>query len=368
MEKMMQGRSSVPLHKTLRKAFAGLCLAFAALATTHAHAQSVEEFYKGKTLTAIVGNGPGGGFDFITRLVARHITQYIPGHPSIVVQNMPGAGTLLLANYLYNIAPKDGTTFGLIARNLPMMAMTGGNANVRFDPRKMTWLGSSSNFSGDAYVLIVRDDAPIKTIEDARRPDGPALLIGGTSDGQTSADVPKILRDTLKLNMKLVLGYRDSAALFLAMERGEIMGRMVELSAVRSMRAAWLKPGGGYHLLAQYARVTRLPDFPNVPTARELAPDDKSRALIAFTETPLLTMSWPFTAPPGIPADRVQALRQAFAEVHRDPKFLQEAKAAGFDIDFVSGEDVTKSVDELAKAPPEFFDYVRNLLGTKKKS
>jgi tripartite-type tricarboxylate transporter receptor subunit TctC len=354
------------MNFSTRRIFAGISLLVAAFLVTNANAQTVEEFYKGKTLTAIVGNGPGGGFDFITRLLARHMGQYIPGHPSIIVQNMPGAGTLLAANYLYNIAPKDGTTFGLIARTLPMLALMGHNSAVRFDPHKLTWLGSSSNFSGDAYILIVRNDAPVKTIEDARRPGGPPLLIGGTSDGQTSADVPKILRDTLKLNMKLVLGYRDSAALFLAMERGEIAGRMVELSAVRSMRPDWLKPNAEYHLLAQYARVKRLPDFPDVPTARELAPDDKSRALIAFTETPLLTMAWPFTAPPGIPDDRARALRQAFAATHRDPKFLQEAKAAGFDIDPVSGEDVGKSIDELSRAPAEFFDYVRNLLGKEK--
>jgi tripartite-type tricarboxylate transporter receptor subunit TctC len=144
------------------------CLVAAWLTATPSAAQTVEEFYKGKTLTLVVGNGPGGGFDVFGRLLARHIGRYVPGNPSIIVQNMPGAGSLVAANYLYNLAPNDGTTFGLIARNMPLLGLLGNNANVRFDPRKFTWLGSSSNFSNDAYVLIVRKDGAVKSIEDAR--------------------------------------------------------------------------------------------------------------------------------------------------------------------------------------------------------
>ena len=125
-------------------------VAAALLLAAPARAQTVEEFYQGKTLTLIVGNGPGGGFDVYARLLARHIGKYVPGHPSVVVVNMPGAGSLVAANYIYNVAPRDGTTFGLIARNMPLIGLLGGNSNVRFDPRKFTWLGSSSDFSDDA--------------------------------------------------------------------------------------------------------------------------------------------------------------------------------------------------------------------------
>jgi tripartite-type tricarboxylate transporter receptor subunit TctC len=128
----------------------------AVLLAQPAAAQTAEEFYKGKALTLVVGNGPGGGFDVFGRLLARYIGRYVPGNPSVVVQNMPGAGSLVAANYLYNVAPKDGTSFGLIARNMPLLGLLGNNSNVRFDPHKFTWLGSSSNFSNDAYVLIVR--------------------------------------------------------------------------------------------------------------------------------------------------------------------------------------------------------------------
>jgi tripartite-type tricarboxylate transporter receptor subunit TctC len=338
-----------------------LGLAVTILTAVPANAQPVEEFYKGKVLTLVVGNGPGGGFDVFGRLLARHIGRYLPGHPNVIVQNMPGAGSLVAANYLYNLAPTDGTTFGLIARNMPLLGLLGNNSNVRFDPHKFTWLGSSSSFANDAYVLIVRKDAPVQSIEEALRPGGDPLLLGGTADGGTSSDVPKILRDTLGLNIKLVVGYRDSAAIYLAMERGEVSGRTNELSSIRSTKPGWLAPDGNFRLLMQYARATRLADFPDVPTARELAPNERARELIKFTEAPF-TMAWPYAAPPGVPADRAAALQQAFAAAHRDPQFLAEAKTVGLDVNLVSADELRHSIDDLSRAPPEMFDYVRQLL------
>ena len=313
----------------------------------------------------MVGNGPGGGFDVFGRLLARYIGRYVPGNPSVVVQNMPGAGSLVAANYLYNVAPKDGTTFGLIARNMPLLGLLGNNSNVRFDPHKFTWLGSSSNFSNDAYVLIVRKDAAVKSLADALRVGGPELLLGGTADGGSSSDVPKILHDTLGLNTKLVVGYRDSAGIYLAMERGEVSGRTNELSSIKSVRPSWLAPNSDYKLLIQYARATRLAEFPDVPTARELAPSERARALIEFTEAPF-TMAWPYAAPPGLPADRAVALEDAFAAAHRDPQLLAEAKAAGLDVTLVRADELRRSIDKLSQAPRDMFDYVRTLLVTAK--
>ena len=341
------------------------CLAVACFTATPSVAQTVEEFYRGKSLTLVVGNGPGGGFDVFSRLLARHIGHYVPGKPNVLVQNMPGAGSLVAANYLYNLAPKDGTTFGLIARNMPLIGLLGNNANVRFDPLRFIWLGSSSNFSNDAYVLIVRKDAPVTSIDDALRPGGPRLMLGGTADGGSSSDVPKILRDTLGLNVTLITGYRDSAAIYLAMENGEVSGRTNELSSIVSTRPSWLAPGGNYKLLLQYARATRLTSLADVPTARELAPNDKARALIQFTEAPF-TMAWPYSAPPGLPADRATALRDAFAATHRDRQFLMEAKTLGIDISPVSAEELSRSIDELSRAPADMFGYVRRLLASGK--
>ena len=355
----------------MRKVVIGVWLAVVWLAvvsimSAQADPHAVADFYRGKVITLFVGYGPGGGFDVMGRLLARHMGKHVPGHPAFVVQNMPGAGSLLLANYLYNRAPADGTQFGIIARNLPLIALVGGDGNVRFDPRKFTWIGSSSDFSDDAYVLIVRKDLPVKTLADARRADGPPLVIGGTAEGSGSADVPKILQDALGIQMKLILGYRDLAALFLAMENAEIAGRTVELSSVRATRPQWLEPDSDYRLLLVYARKTRYPQFPNVPTARELAPDAAARELIEFTESPLLSMAWPFVAPPGVPADRAAALQQAFMATSRDPDYLADAATLKVPIEPVSAADINSAIDKLSKASPQVFDYVRKLMVTKK--
>lgn len=345
--------------------FAGIALAILAL-TQPVQAQSVEDFYKGKRITVTVGYGPGGGYDLFARLLARHMGKYIPGNPSMIVQNMPGAGSLTAANFLYSNAPKDGTAFGLFARDMPLLALMGGNPNVKFDPRRFTWLGSSSDFSDDAYVMIVRDDAPVKSIEQMRKPGGPPLILGGTADGATGGDVPRILQAALGLqNLKLILGYRDSAAVFLAIERGEVQGRTTDLSAIQSNRGAWLKPGGGYRLLVQYARKTRHPNWPDVPTARELATTESGRALIEFAETPLLTMSRPYAAPPEVPADRARALQQAFDQTHRDKDFLAEAVKLGIFVNPVTADELRQSLERMAKSPPELFDQMRQLLGHK---
>ena len=354
------------METDVRKVVIGLLFALAAALSAQAGPAAVADFYRGKVITLYVGYGPGGGFDVMGRLLARHMSKYVPGHPAFVVQNMPGAGSLVLANYLYNRAPTDGTQFGIVARNLPLIALVGGDPNVRFDPHKFTWIGSSSDFSDDAYPLIVRKDSPVKTLADLRRADGPPLVIGGTAEGSSSADVPKILQDALGIRMKLILGYRDSAALFLAMENAEIAGRTVELSSVRVTRPQWLEPGSDYRILLMYARKKRDPEFPNVPTARELAPNAAARELIEFTESPLLSMAWPFVAPPGVPADRAAALQSAFTATSRDPDYLADAAKLKVPIEPVSAAEINRAIDKLSKASPQVFDYVRKLMVTKK--
>jgi tripartite-type tricarboxylate transporter receptor subunit TctC len=188
-------------------------------------------------------------------------------------------------------------------------------------------------------------------------------VLGGTADGATGGDVPRILQDALGLNMKLVLGYRDSAAVFLAMERNEVSGRTTDLSAIQSSRPAWLKPGGGYRLLVQFARLTRHPDYPDVPTARELATTPAGRALIEFTEMPLLTMARPFAAPPGVPEDRAQVLRTAFLAAHNDRQFLDEAARVGVYISPVSAEEMVASIEQMSRASPDLIEQTRKLLG-----
>jgi len=340
-------------------------LGFAVLAASPARADAVADFYKGKQVNVIVGYGPGGGYDVYGRLVARHIGRHIPGNPNVVVQNMPGAGSLRAANYIYSAAPKDGTVFGIFARNMPLLGILGGNPNVQFDARKFTWLGSSSSFVTDAYLMIVRADAPVKRIEDARRPGGPQLVLGGTAEGATGNDVPILLRDTLGLNIKLITGYPDSNALFLAIDRGEIQGRTTDYSSIKTNRPEWLKPNGGMNVLLQFARTTRHPDFPNVPTARELARTDAARSLIELGELPY-TLARPFAAPAGVPDDRAKALQNAFLAAHKDPQLLEEAAKLRLDITPIGGDEILAHIDRISKTPAEQLDYIRKLLAENK--
>src|SRR5262245_7133657 len=194
-----------------------------ALVASDARADDVADFYRGKLIKVVVGFASGGGYDVYARLLARHFGKYIPGNPGLVVQNMVGAGGLRAANFIYSAAPKDGTAIGILTRDMPLLAVLGTNAAVQFDPRKFTWIGSSSSFVDDAYVLVVRADAPAASIAEARRPGGP-LVLAGSAEGAPGSDVPVILRDTIGLNAKVVGGYPDSGAMFLAMERGEVHG------------------------------------------------------------------------------------------------------------------------------------------------
>src|SRR6516162_7508889 len=259
---------------------------------------SVEDFYKGKQINLIVGYGPGGGYDVAARLLGRYLGRYVAGNPNIVVQNMPGAGSLRATNYLYSVAPKDGTTIGLFGSDMPLIGLIANNPNVQFDPRRFIWLGSSSSF--------------------------------------------------------------------VAVERGEVDGRMFDFSSVKSNKPQWLKPDSGFHLLLQFARITRHAELPEVPTARELAPNADARALIELAETPLLTMARPFAAPPGVPDERARALRAAFLAAHRDAELRAEAARLGIDISPVGAEDMVRSIEQMTRTSPEAFDYMKRLLASHK--
>jgi tripartite-type tricarboxylate transporter receptor subunit TctC len=336
-----------------------------AVATLPAYADSIAQFYKGREIKLIVGHGPGGSHDVYARLLARHMSKFIPGHPNVVVQNKPGGGSLKAVNHLYNVAPRDGTTFGTFSRNMPFIGILDANPNIQFDPRKLTWIGSSSSFVNDAYILIVRKDAPVKTIDEARRPDLPALVLGGSAEGASGSDVPIILRDTIGLHVKQVVGYPDSKAIFLAMERGEIHGRTVDLSSVKLVKPEWLKPDSAYRVLVQFARTTRHHELADVPTARELAKTEAARALIELAELPY-ALSRPFAAPPDVPLERATALQRAFLGVHGDPQYRDDAARSKIDVSPVGAEGVLQALERIASAPPELLDYMRRLLAEPK--
>ena len=345
---------------------AAALLAVVALMIAPAKADPVAEFYKGKTITVIVGYGTGGGYDVFARLLARHLGKHIPGNPSVVVQNMPGAGSMRAVNALYNTAPKDGTAIGMFGRDMPLIAILGTNPGVQFDPRKFVWLGSASDFSNDAYLLMVRKDGPVQSIEDARKPDSQPITLGVTGEGSTGTDIPILLRDTLGFKFKLVSGYPDNGAIFLALERNEVNGRTVDLSSITSLKPEWLKPDGTMRILVQLARATRHPMFPNVPTARELAKDDKARMLIELAETSYI-LSRPFAAPPGVPEDRARALQAAFMAVHKDADYIADAVKLRVELSPVDGAAVIKAIEKIATAPPDLLDYLRKLHADEKK-
>jgi tripartite-type tricarboxylate transporter receptor subunit TctC len=330
-------------------------------APTTLHADAVAEFYHGRTVNLIVGYGPGGGYDLCARLVARYLGRYIPGNPTVVVQNMPGAGSLRAANHLYSVARNDGATIGIIARDMPLLAILGDARGVRFEPRRFVWLGSSSSFGDDAHILMVRRDAPVKSIADARQPGGPALVLGSTAAGSSGSDVPVLLRDTLGLNIKLVAGYPDNGAIFLAVDRGEVNGRTVDLTTMKALHPDWLMPSGSMRALVQFARGTRHPDFADVPTARELADTPASRALIELAELPY-RVARPFIAPPGVPPERAAALQAAFLAVHRDPQFLADAAQLQIEVDAIGADAALAALDRIAAAPRDVRDRLRTLL------
>jgi tripartite-type tricarboxylate transporter receptor subunit TctC len=326
-----------------------------------AQADEVADFYKGKRINLIVSYGPGGGYDVYARVLSRHIGRHIPGNPSIVVQNMPGAGSLRGANYIYNVAPKDGTAFGTFARNIPMLGLVKTGQNVQFDPTKFTWLGSSSSLANDAYVLIVRRDAKVKSVEDARRAGGPPLILGSTAAGASSDAMGVLLREWLGFNLKVISGYTDSGVLYLAIERGEVEGRTSGLSSVRANKPDWLKPNGFARVLVVFGRGTRFPDYPDAPTARELAKNAEDRNLIEILEMPY-ALSRPYAAPPGVPPERARALQQAFMATQKDPAYLAEAKKIGIEISPISGADIRKLIDQIAKTPPAQLKRIESLI------
>jgi tripartite-type tricarboxylate transporter receptor subunit TctC len=334
------------------------------LGAASAQRDPIGQFYREHQINLVVGSGPGGSHDIYARLLARHLGRHVSGSPPVVVQNIPGASGLRAANYLYNFAPRDGTAIGMFARNVPLHGLLGGS-NVQFDPRKFIWLGSPASFQNDANVLIVRKDAPVKSIEEARRPDLPPLILGGSADGGIRNDAPIILHDTIGLHLKQVVGYPDSPAIFAAIERGEVHGRTVNLSTLKSVRPDWLKPDGAFRILVQFGRATRHPQLPDVPTARELARNEAARSLIELAELPY-SISRPVAAPPGIPVQRAKALTRAFRDVQSDAQYLEDAASLRLDVSPVDGDEVLRAIEAVASAPPEFLEYARKLFSETK--
>jgi tripartite-type tricarboxylate transporter receptor subunit TctC len=323
--------------------------AIALAAVGLAAAEPVEQFYKGRALTMLVGTSPGGINDISARLVARHLSRFIPGAPTIVVQNNPGAGGLVTANRLYFNADRDGSVLAKLERAVPQLAIQ-GNPNAQFDPAKFTWLGSLSSYASDAYLMLVNAHHPAMSVADLKSA-GLSVALGADNAASSNLIFAVIAREVLALNVKVVRGYTGAAPLFLAMARGEIDGQMVGLSSVRSgQRDLWSRRA--FRPLLAFGRATRHVDFPEVPTGRELAGDADALALIEFAELPFF-MALPFAAPPEIPPDRADALQTAFTAMCADTAFLEEAQKLGIEMSPIAGQQILRLLAKTAAMPPD---------------
>jgi tripartite-type tricarboxylate transporter receptor subunit TctC len=259
---------------------------------------------------------------------------------------MPGAGGLKAANYLYNIAAKDGTVIGLFQRNLPLTAMIDGqNQYIKFDPLKFTWLGTSSSGAGDAYILTVRADVPVRNIEETRLPGGRKLIFAGTAPGTQGYDVPAMLALILSLNIKTVSGYAGAAATGLAMLRGEVDGRGAGYAAMRATHPEWLADHR-VRILLQLGRANRHPNLPDVPLAREFATNAEARTMIKLMDSAQM-VAWPFVAPPGVPADRAAILQKAFMDTQSDPDFMADAAKRKMELSPIGAREVEDVLQDL---------------------
>jgi tripartite-type tricarboxylate transporter receptor subunit TctC len=321
----------------------GLCCGLQA--TQHATAQSVESFYRGRTIAMLVGTSPGGINDISARLVARHLSRFLPGNPTIVVQNNPGGGGLVTANRLYVNSDKDGSVLAKLERAVPQLAIQ-GNSNAQFDPAKFTWLGSLSSYANDAYLMLVNANHPAKTVADLKIT---RAVLGADNAASSNLIFAVIAKEVLGLNVSVVRGYTGAAPLFLAMQRGELDGQMVGLSSVRTgQRDLWTK--GAFRPLLAFGRDRRHPEFADMPIGRELAGDSDARALIEFAELPFF-MALPFAAPPGLPPDRAEALQTAFIAMCRDKAFVEEAQTLGIDMSPIDGTAILTLLARTAATP-----------------
>lgn len=331
-------------HNLRYSAFAALVALSTVAAVNPARAQSVASFYAGKTVVLLVGSAPGGGYDAQARLLARHIGDHIPGHPSVVVENMPGAGGLAATNDFANVGPKDGSEFALVPRTALLAKIVAPSA-VHFDVAKFNWLGSIMSEPG---VLVAWHTAPIKSASGLFTHE---LIVGGSGKLDDSETTPKVLNAVIGTKLNVVGGYPSMTAVTLAMEQGEVQGVTDwSWSNAQDLKPQYLRDRL-VSVLMQFD-VERIPALKDVPTPLDFAKTKADKELLKVFFTPK-SVSRPVALPPGAPADRVAALRTAFAETMTDPAFIADAKRSKILIDPSSYQRVDEAVDLINGAPPD---------------
>ena len=321
----------------------------AILAALAAAAASAQDF-AGKTVTIIVGYKAGGGYDATARLLARHLPKHIPGKPTVIVQNMPGANSIIAANHIYNVAKPDGLTIGTFNRNLPIAQLTRVEG-VKYDMAKFAWIGSAAS---ECTVLAIRSDLPYKSFDELRK-SKQQIVIGATGPGANTYDFPLLLKEFLGVNIKIVSGYQSSADIMLAVERKEVDGRAGSFTSIRPfIDRNLVRP-------VLRARATE-PGVENLPIDEDLAPNARARAIMALRSAPEV-VGRPYVMHPNTPAEHLKTMREAFAAAIKDPELVAESKKAKMDLEFVGGDVAVKVMNEVLSQPKdiveEFSKYIK---------
>ena len=337
-----------------RIAFGASVLTVAAAIASSAQAQqSVESFYRGKQMEMIIGYSPGGTYDLYARLVARFLGNYIPGKPTIVPRNMPGAGSRAAVKWVYGIGPKDGTILATADQSLSVeQAM--GDKQLDVDTTRLTYVG---NPNADNNTTATWFTSPVKTIADAKV----KQAVMGATGGSTSSQYPKAMNALIGTKFKIVIGYAGGNDINLAMERGEVDGRgSNSWASWKATRPDWLRDHK-INILVQIG-LTKAPDLPDVPLLMDLATNDQDRAIFRLLSAPT-TIGRPVFTSPGVPPERVKVLRDAFDAMVKDPAFLAEAEREHFDINPVSGAEMQKIVQEIVATPKATADRLQQIIG-----
>jgi tripartite-type tricarboxylate transporter receptor subunit TctC len=316
----------------------------------NAHA---DNFYEGKYITVITSTGPGGTYDVGARAIVRFMPKYIPGKPNMVVQNMPGGGNMLATNYMYTIAPKDGTTIAVVNNAIPLQQTVEG-PGVRYDATKFNWIGSTGAKNSAIFVWATN---PVKSIADLKTTE---VTIGGTGAGSSLVVFPTAMNNVLGTKFKVVIGYKSSEDIALAMQRGEVEARVLAYSSILATHPDWIRENKVRFLVQ--AGLKRDRDIANIPLATELARDDEERRILKLIASPV-PLGQPYLAPPGTPTDRVAILRKAFDATMSDPEFRGEAARLQLDIDPMTAEEVAAIVNDTISTPPEIVAKAKLAMG-----
>ncbi len=328
----------------------GIAGLVASTSISRAEAQpAIEQFYKGKTIDLVIGYPPGGSNDVFARFVARHLGRFLPGNPNIVTRNMPGGGSLLAANYVYSIAPKDGTVLAIVAPTIPLDAKL-GNPAAKFQPEKFNWIGRTGTANNP---LMIWHTQPFKTLKDAMTQE---ITLSATGSGSTVSVYPTVLNNVLKTKFKLVMGYKGSGEAMLAMERGETAGHSTAFEALKTQHPDWITDKK-VRILVQFG-LTRHPEMADVPTAIEIAETDEQKAILGAVLN-ATEIGKPFFTAPDVPAERVEALRRAFDKMVLDPEFKAEFDKAKVELNPLNGEKLQKLVQDLVNQPQALMEKVK---------